>query len=343
MPKVSIIILNWNGIKHLKECLESLAEQTFRDFEAIIVDNGSSDGSQDYIKKAFPWVRLVELSDNTGFAGGNVAGYRHSSGSFVVTLNNDTVVEKDWLAELVAVAEKYPDTGMVASRICSYYDHDRIDSLGMIICLDGMSRGNHRGESFSRLERVPDRILLPSACSALYRRELIEQIGFFDESFFAYCEDTDLGLRGRLAGWDARLAEKSVVYHKYSASAGSFSPFKLFLVERNHFWVVLKNFPAILLILLPLTTFMRFFFLFLLVLKSAATEGRNMQQQQKIACIKAVISGMFHALFSFHLVFRERKKLARIHKIKSFEFIRLLLLHKMKFSALIDPAKDFAS
>ena len=342
MPKVSIIILNWNGREHLQECLESLEGQTFRDFETIVVDNGSSDGSQDYIKKTFTWVRLVELLDNNGFAGGNVAGYHHSGGSLVVTLNNDTVVEKDWLEELVAVAEEHPGTGMVASRICSYYDHDRIDSLGMSICLDGMSRGNQRGELFSRLKQLPEQILLPSACSALYRREMIDQIGFFDESFFAYCEDTDLGLRGRLAGWDARLAEKSVVYHKYSASAGSFSPFKLFLVERNHFWVVFKNFPAILLILLPLTTCMRFFFLFLVVLKSSDSGGRKMGWQQKVACVKAVILGIFHALFSLHIVFLERKKLARIHKIKSFEFVRLLLLHKMKFSSLIDPAKDFA-
>ncbi len=148
---------------------------------------------------------------------------------------------------------------MVGCRICSFYRPDIIDSIGMGICRDGMSRGRFRNRRWSTLQlREVEDILFPSACAALYRRAMIDEIGFFDDDFFAYAEDSDLGLRGRLAGWDAVLATQAVVYHKYSQSSGSFSSFKVYLVERNHYWVAVKNFPLRRLLLLPLFTLLRY-------------------------------------------------------------------------------------
>src|SRR6185369_12131340 len=270
--RLSIIIVNWNGRNHLTTCLDSLDNQTFRDFEVILVDNGSTDGSLELVRKRYSWVKLVELPENRGFAAGNNFGLAAAGGEYIVTLNNDTEADPGWLAELVAVADAHPGAGMVASRICSFDDHDRIDSLGFRICRDGMSRGAYRLRRFSGLSigRVED-ILLPSACVALYRRVMVDEIGFFDEDFFAYCEDTDLGLRGRLAGWSAILARDAVVYHKYSGTAGAFSPFKLYLVERNHYWVALKTFPLSMLLLVPFFTLVRFMVQARLVLAGAGS------------------------------------------------------------------------
>ena len=149
-PLVSVIIVNWNGLSHLPDCLGSLSEQTFRDFEVILVDNGSVDESVSFVEEHYPWVKLVPLNENTGFSGGNNHGLQHAVGDYIVTLNNDTRVEPDWLEVLVKTADTHPDAGMVGCRICSFDDPDIIDSIGMGICRDGMSRGRFRNRRWSQ-------------------------------------------------------------------------------------------------------------------------------------------------------------------------------------------------
>jgi hypothetical protein len=196
-PRVSVIIVNWNGKEYLPECLDSLRDQTYHDFEAVVVDNGSHDGSVDLLRKSYPWVRLVLLETNSGFAGGNNAGLAAAdAGAYIVTLNNDTRVDRRWLEELTAAAEGSPQVGMVASRICAWDNPDQIDSLGLDICTDGMSRGSRRGASFSALSLgKSEDVLLPSACAALYRREMIDETGFFDDDY--WLAGTSCGVEGR--------------------------------------------------------------------------------------------------------------------------------------------------
>jgi len=335
MPVVSIIVLNWNGKHHLDGCLGSLEGQTYRSFECIVVDNGSCDGSVEFIREQYPWVVLICLSNNTGFAAGNSTGLSYCSGKYIVTLNNDTVADPEWLAELVKVADNNPDAGMVATRICSISDPDVIDSLGMKICLYGMSRGAYRNQKYSELSFVPSEILCPSACSGLYRREMIDQTGFFDESFFAYCEDTDLGLRGRRAGWYALLAPEAVVYHKYSATAGAFSPFKLYLVERNHFWMVFKNFPLILLLMLPALTAFRYLLQFLLLIKNDGT-GRDLRKSaSSLNCLLAFGRGVLHGLSGGLIILYNRPAWGLLPSREDFSLIRLFLAHRMSFKELL--------
>ncbi|PKL48475.1 MAG: glycosyltransferase family 2 protein [Candidatus Riflebacteria bacterium HGW-Riflebacteria-2] len=335
MPVASIIILNWNGKHHLPDCLASLEQQTYRDFECVLVDNGSSDGSGDYIRQFYPWVKLVCLDKNSGFAAGNVIALSYCLGSYIITLNNDTILEPQWLEEIVKVADDNPLAGMIASRICSAKDHDIIDSLGIKICLDGMSRGAFRNQKYSALREIPSEILCPSACAGLYRREMINQVGFFDESFFAYCEDTDLGLRCRRAGWKALLAEKAVVYHKYSASFGAFSPFKLYLVERNHFWTLFKNFPAILVILFPVLTAFRYLLQFLLLLKNDGV-GRNFRENSsQWSCLFAFAKGLLHGLIGIYTIFSVKSASNFWPDKVDFEFMKLLLAHKLSFKELL--------
>ncbi|HJV65333.1 MAG TPA: glycosyltransferase family 2 protein, partial [Geomonas sp.] len=175
--RVSIIIVNWNGLEHLPDCLASLKRQSFRDFEVVLVDNGSTDGSLAYLRAEHPWVELVELPENRGFAGGNNAGLAKARGELIVTLNNDTEAEPSFLSELVAVADRHPQAGMVGARILNYFRPERVDSLGLAFCRDAMSRGDYRGRDFRELSLEPvQEILIPSACVALYRRRMLEEI-----------------------------------------------------------------------------------------------------------------------------------------------------------------------
>lgn len=340
-PRVSVIIVNWNGLEHLETCLDSLKKQVFRDFEVVLVDNGSRDGSVGFLRERYPWVRLVELEENVGFAGGNNCGLDNASGEYVVTLNNDTRVEAGWLARLVEVADAHPAAGMVGCRIVSFHDPDRIDSLGMRICRDGMSRGAHRLGKWSSLHlgAVSD-ILFPSACAALYKRAMIEEIGFFDEDFFAYCEDTDLGLRGRLAGWEAVLASEAVVYHKYSETGGVFSPLKLFLVERNHYWVALKNFPPSVLLGLPVYTLSRFLAQARALLVSQGAGDEFMASGARGSLIRAVLKGCFFGLGGGVRMLGKRYRFRPRRRTSNREMARLLREYRLTFFELLDIRED---
>jgi GT2 family glycosyltransferase len=335
--KVSIIIVTWNGKQHLPDCLESLQSQTFHDFEVIVVDNGSTDGSPEYLRTRHPWVRVVQLPVNTGFAAGNNSGFSHSRGEYIVTLNNDTMAEPGWLGELVAVADAHPEAGMVASRICNFTHRDQIDSLGFRVCRDGMSRGAYRLQRYSALTMNPvEEILLPSACVALYRRSMIDRIGFFDEDFFAFCEDTDLGLRGRLAGWGALLAPEAVVYHKYSQTTGVFSPFKLYLVERNHYWVALKTFPVSWILLLPFFTVVRFLVQAVTVIRGAGSGGEFLASGSRRGCLWAILRGMRDALAGTPAILRKRSQVMRTRKLSNRHYVQLLKRYRLTFRGLLD-------
>jgi GT2 family glycosyltransferase len=336
VPLVSIIILNWNGCSHLPDCLDSLAAQTFRDFEVILVDNGSTDASVDLVRDRYPWVRLLPLQKNSGFATGNNHGLDQARGKYIVTLNNDTRAEADWLEVLVGVAEAHPRAGMVGSRICSFGNPDLIDSLGVEICRDGMSRGRYRHRRWSSLSLpAVEEILLPSACAALYRRAMLRKIGFFDDDFFAYAEDTDLGLRGRLAGWDALLATDAVVYHKYSQTSGRLSPFKVRLVERNHYWVAVKNFPLLNLLLLPWFTVLRYGEQLRGMLLGRGTGGAFLHNDSPLLLGQALLLGMVQALIGTPRMWAKRRQVQGSRKIATRPMRQLLRRHRLSFRKLL--------
>ncbi|MFA6548434.1 MAG: glycosyltransferase family 2 protein [Candidatus Margulisiibacteriota bacterium] len=243
-PLISIVIVNHNSKSYLTECFASLKKQTFEDYEVIFIDNGSTDGSTEYIKSNFSdFTRLIRLQNNCGFAEANNIGIRTARGKYVVLLNNDTKADPFWLQELIRAAEKDEQIGMCASKILFMREPTMIDSTGMGIYPDGTSKQRgwkelDRGQYDNHLD-----ILLPSGCAALYRREMLDQIGLFDERFFAYCEDTDLGLRARLAGWKCRFVPKAIVYHLYAGSWRLYPLRKIFLIERNRTLLVWKMFP----------------------------------------------------------------------------------------------------
>lgn len=255
LPLASVIVLNWNGEAWLAECVDSLLAQTYPRVEVIVVDNASSDRSVGLLRDRYgEKIRVIVNETNLGFAAGNNVGIAASNGAYVLLINNDAVADAGWVAALVGEAEANDRVGMCASKILTYDDPDRIDSAGLLLSRDGLGRGRGRlqrdGGRFTR----PDDVLVPSGCAALYRRSMLDRIGLFDDAFFMYCEDLDLGLRGRLAGWRCRFVPDAVVRHRYSASAGRYSLRKIFLVERNRVWVMAKSFPALALALSPVWT-----------------------------------------------------------------------------------------
>lgn len=256
---VSAVVVNWNGRAHLETCLGSLLDQTLDGVEVILVDNGSTDGSLDLVRERFgETVRILANSTNLGYGRALNIGMRAARGRYLFVLNNDTQVAPGCLAALAAAADRHPSTGSFAPKILSFDDPSCIDGIGLLLYPDGSARARGRLERDSGQYDREEEVLMASGCAMLLRRAMLADIGGFDEDLFAYCEDTDLGLRARLAGWHCRAVPAAVVYHKYSATTSAYSPEKAFLVERNRFWVALKCLPAPLLFASPFFTALRF-------------------------------------------------------------------------------------
>jgi len=253
-PRVSIVLVNWNGLHHLEKCLPALGAQTFPDFEIFLVDNGSTDGSTEWVRGHYPQVRLICNDHNTGFAVANNQAMRQSQAEFIVTLNNDTQVEPTWLAALVAVAETDPSVGMVASKMLFTQQPEVINSTGIALDPVGIAWDRQGGTLDDPNEEQPIEVFGPCAGAALYRRAMLDQIGLFDEAFFAYAEDVDLAWRARWAGWRCLYVPAARVHHDHSATGGEGSPFKSRLLGRNKVWLIAKNYGPLgrLLLYLPL-------------------------------------------------------------------------------------------
>jgi len=241
-PLVSIVIVNWNGKHHLEHCLPSVLKQTYVNYEVILVDNGSNDGSVEYVRRKYPAILVITNNQNLGFPKAANIGIKAAKGEYVVTLNNDTVADTHWLTELVKAAETSKKVGMVASKMVRLFQQKVIDSAGVLMDKSGAAYDRGSGEQdlgqFGSLAEV----FAPCGGAALWRREMLKDIGLFDEDYFAYYEDVDLSFRARLAGWQCIYAAKAVAYHVHSASSGGAgSAFKYYMLARNRLWTIAKN------------------------------------------------------------------------------------------------------
>ncbi len=240
---ISVIILNYNGISHLEECLGSLAKQLFRDFETILVDNGSVDGSAAFVRERFPEVKLIELNENTGFCKGNNIGISHAKGEFVAFLNNDTSVDEQWLAALHKALSADAKAGFCASKVLFYDNRELVDTVGDAISTCGapFKRGHmRRGDMFDQSEYI----FGASGSAAIYRRSMLEDAGALDEDFFAIFEDGDLSFRCQLMGYKCIFEPNAIVYHKVNSTLKSFSDFYVYYGHRNVEYLYIKNMPA---------------------------------------------------------------------------------------------------
>jgi len=243
---ISVIITNYNGKRYLDRCLSSLSVQTMQDFEVIVVDNGSSDGSVDYLESQFPEVRIVKNEKNLGFAGGVNSGIEVAKGDYILTLNNDTQADKDFVKNLTEAMESDGEVGMCASKML--FCNGSVNSAGLCFSRSGAVWDRGMSEpDFGQYDKVED-VFGPCAGAALYRRSMLDEIGLFDEDFFMYMEDVDLAFRARLAGWRCLYVPDAKVYHVHGGTAGFGSDLSVYYGNRNVLWYVVKDFPAKILI-----------------------------------------------------------------------------------------------
>jgi len=240
---IAVIIVNWNGQKFIEECLNGLKEQTFKDFSIIVVDNASTDGSLQLVKKKFPEVKTIALSENLGFAAANNIAIKSVNTEYVALLNNDAAPHPGWLENLLKALEKHPEAGFVATKMLFCDRPDIIDRAGDIYTTAATALLNGRGEPAKNFNN-PAWVFGACAGAAVYRKRMLEDIGFFDNDFFLLYEDVDLSFRAQLSGYKCIYAPDAIVYHKASGSIGDDSPISVYYSHRNLEWVYIHNMPG---------------------------------------------------------------------------------------------------
>jgi GT2 family glycosyltransferase len=310
LPRVTVVVPNWNGEGFLRSCLGSLREQSFGDFETVLVDNGSTDGSVAFVHRNFPEVRVLTLSENKGFSVAVNAGIRASRTEYVALLNNDTETDPGWLEALVRAAEAYPEAGLFASKMVDFNDRRLLDGAGDALRRSGLPLRLGHGE--------PDRgqydevAFVFGACAgaALYRRDMLDDIGLFDEDFFANCEDGDLSFRAQLAGYRCLYMPEAVIYHVGSATSGKRSPFAVRLGTRNGLCLLVKNLPT------PLVpAFLPFI---------AAGQLSRLIVTASTSTLRAHLKGLAGALGLLPMMLKKRREIQKRRRVPT-KYIRRLL------------------
>lgn len=242
-PNVAVVVPNWNGADSLAACLDSLLAQSVP-ARVIVVENGSTDGSIKLLEK-YPGVEVISHDTNKGFAGGVNAGFRQAIEDglkYVATLNNDAVADKDWLKNLLAVLDKNPQVGIVTSKLLTA-DGKRLDSTGDYLSVWGLPYPRGRGESDIDKYDIDTDIFGASGGASLYRVKTLEEVGLFDEDFFAYYEDVDLSFRAQLAGWKVRYQPAAIAYHQIGATSSKIKGFATYQTMKNQQVLLYKNLP----------------------------------------------------------------------------------------------------
>ncbi len=241
---VSVIIPNYNGEHFLKACLEALKRQTFDDMEVILVDNASTDDSIKLAKELYREIRVIELHDNTGFAYAVNRGIEAAKGEYVLLLNNDTIVFPNFVKNQYKMIKGKPDVFSCSALMIQNQNHELVDDAGDELAVLGWGFAPDRDKPVSGCG-VPHEVFSSCAGAAIYRKAVFDEIGLFDESFFAYLEDMDVGYRARLAGYRNLYNPYAKVYHLGSASSGSrHNAFKVELSARNSMYMMKKNMPV---------------------------------------------------------------------------------------------------
>ena len=253
--KTTVIIPNYNGMQFLEACLSSLREQKY-DFETILVDNASGDDSLLYVRENFPEVQVIAADKNEGFSAAVNRGIKAATTPYVLLLNNDTRVEKDFVKKLETALDKKTDYFGIQAKMCMMSEPDRMDDAGDLYCALGWAFAIGKGKPQKNYNRFYP-VFAPCAGAAIYRKEVMGEIGFFDEAHFAYLEDIDIAYRAKIAGYKNGFCPDAVVLHVGSGSSGSrYNAFKVRLAARNSVYLIYKNMPFLqVLINLPFLVF----------------------------------------------------------------------------------------
>ncbi|MCB1018817.1 MAG: glycosyltransferase [Acidobacteria bacterium] len=318
-PRVTVVIPTLHGGESLRRTLAALEAQTFRAHETVVVDNSGSG-----VARGMAGARVIENAVNAGFGEAINQGAATSRSEYVACLNDDARPHPGWLAALVVALDQAPDAGSAASRILLAGRDDQLDSAGLLLYSDGTAKQRGHGRPAADYAQ-PGEALIASGCAALYRRSMLDQIGGFDGDYFLYCEDTDVSLRGWLAGWRGVYEPRAMVEHDYSASSGRASKLKAFYVERNRLWTVLKTFPALLLPLVPFATLWRYWAHW-----RALRRGEGLAGELESSGISApqlvIIVGSAHwkTLLQLGALWRKRRQARRNARLGASAFWRLI-------------------
>lgn len=329
---VSIVITNYNGLKHLKECFNSLYNLNYQNFEIIFVDNNSQDKSVEFIKFNYPKVKIIQNDEDYGFSGANNIGALKAKGKYIVLLNIDTIVNENWIIELVKIAESSKDVGIVASKQFFYYNRDLMFYAGGRC--DKYGKSAHIGENKKDNKYLNKNRKTFYACGAgmLIKRALYERIGLFDPLYYAYSEDFDLSWRAWLSGYKVIYSPKSFLYHKIGQILGSISPFKQFLAERNKLRTLLKNYELKTLIkILPIYIGKRIGMILLLMSRF---------DTKAIIFIYIYIKALFWNIFHFRSLITDRKFIQNLRN-KDDKFIMNLMNYTTSLDTFIKKSLIF--
>ena len=311
-PLVSVILVSWNSAEHLPRCLDSLSQQTFRNFEIIIVDNGSSDPGLDTLQQNFPELdlRLERLASNQGFAVANNIGARLARGRWLALLNADAFPRPNWLEKLLNAAHRHPEFSFFSSRQLQFAQPDVLDGSGDEYHISGLAWRrfyNYPAETYGLRE---EEVFSACAAAAIYNREDFLRVGGFDESYFAYFEDVDLSFRLRLSGGRCLYVPEAEVLHVGSASSGKTSDFVMYHGHRNLVWTFFKNMPGYLFWwYLPLHIGMNFFFGFSFLFKGKGP---------------AVLRAKIDAFYRLPAIIRKRRQIQETRKTSAHELRKVM-------------------
>ena len=315
---VSIIIPHWNGIDILSECIDSLNNTEYSNFEIIVVDNYSSDESVKWLKANHPKIKIIENDKNYGYAGGCNRGINNSKGDYIVFLNNDTIHKKDWLSNLVTFMNKHPDCAAVQPKILNYYERDKFDYAGgagghMDILCYPFARGRLFLEQEIDNNQYDDDApcFWASGTAIMVRKEFFLEVEKFDENFFAHMEEIDLCWRLQLKGHNIYVNPKSVIYHKNAVSLPMTSIKKFMLNHRNSLMMLLSNYKV-------LTTLYLFPIRYMLELVAILFALTKLDFRHMFGVIQAHLWILFH----IHIIFYKRIKINRLRTIGDYEIMK---------------------
>lgn len=339
---MSVIVVNWDRAGLLRRCLESLAVQREVSFEVIVVDNGSSDESIEVVREfkhfqGFP-IQLIENKSNHGFCAANNQGMAKASGEFIALLNNDAEAQPGWLAAMCRELRARPDFGMIASKILVFDPPKRIDKAGHLIYLDGQNRGRGTGELDLGQYETTEEVLWPDGCAALYRKSMLDRIGYFDEDLFAYGDDAELGMRGRLAGWKCLYVPQAVVRHHRGATLGLLSGRRLELIERNRVLLAVKHFPIGLLLLNPFFWTMRVVAGVVAAARGRGEAGKFQGWRGKLVLVSAMVRGLVSGLLLVPRTLKKRRDFKPLRKLSQRELLTLIFRYKISLKTLTEQA-----
>lgn len=347
MIDAAIVIASWNGKKYLKDCFSSLAAQTYKNFKIVFVDNGSEDGSVDFVGENYAdafsgRLEFVRFEKNAGFAKGYNAGMEKmladASTKYVVILNNDTKLDEKFIEGLVNCAKKHPAAGSIQPKVLNFSEPEKIDCAGIVFSADGVAMNRGYGEKDGGEYGAEEEIFGANGTAALYSRVALEEVQlrrgeYFDNDFFAYHEDVDLAWRMRLASFKSYFCPEARLFHIHSATAGKISGFKAFFLNRNRFFTLIKNFPTgRLFFAIFVLTPIRYLLLLIYVIVKKKRDGREETGGGKTMAAKEILKAWGSIIANVPSLLKKRRTVQKQRKVPSGEIRRWFREYSVGFS-----------